>query len=493
MSRWKLAFLLLAATTLTTKVYRADSDLEAKSNTSKPMTTHPFEGDADEEGGSSEVKSEVFSDDFGHCALGMESPCADDDEGGEWASEGYCFTKEPKPPVGFAAMTPYSAALTRYLSAGSVTPEGLLCAEDLALIREWTPQMMDMGKTGVLTPEGRAEIRGIASRFKDVFQKLVYKPYFFEKSPSENARQRPGEGTEISFAPSFSSYDSAVTYLETLYGRRWGHVGLPVIGSPKLQYFDLCSNYINKVVARSKMRKPFHTFIKGKIMEAVLRRVSRRLGVTMTITRVRTMYNACQYQNAWNPKVPSPWCAAFTPRDLEVLEHWEDLRIYHDLGYAHSITYKQACGLGSDFFSRFRNHVENNKTDIDSTTYFANLEATVPFLTLLGLFNDTEPLNDKVVNRDRQWKTSRFAGYGSNLAMVLSSCRDKSWWVSALLNEESIKLPGCEDPLGCPWDKFMEQFAYLEKCNFTRLCGEITRRLWHTQYWRTHYVINNWM
>lgn len=111
---------------------------------------------------------------------------------------------------------------------------------------------------------------------------------------------------------------------------------------------------------------------------------------------------------------------------------------------------------------------------------------------------------------------------------------DVSWWVSALLNEESIKLPGCEDPLGCPWDKFKEQFAYLEKCNFTRLCGEITStcffipsdehkpfviipifienrslylrlgiriialyfslgRLWHTQYWRTHYVINNWM
>lgn len=44
------------------------------------------------------------------------------------------------------------------------------------------------------------------------------------------------------------------------------------------------------------------------------------------------------------------------------------------------------------------------------------------FMALLGLFKDPEPLTSEVANPDRVWKTSKFAGYGSNLGFLLSTC-----------------------------------------------------------------------
>ncbi|XP_037777597.1 multiple inositol polyphosphate phosphatase 1-like [Penaeus monodon] len=395
----------------------------------------------------------------------------------------------------FMKMETQLPILKRKILAAHSLGSGELCTQDLALIRGWKLKDMDKGKAGTLTPEGRAEVEGIASRFKAAFPDLVYKRYSISKTAAENVRQQPGEGTKVAFAPSRQTYESAVSYLEALYGRQWGHVGLPVRGSQSLQYYDYCKNYINKVVALKKKSKPFHIFTKGKSMEAVMDRVSRRTGVTVNLTKLRTMYNACRYQKAWAPQDPSPWCVVFTPSDLQVLEYWEDLRIHHDHGYAHSINYKQACIFGNDIFLHFRNRIESGVTNTDSTTYFVNMEAFVPFMALLGLFKDPEPLTSEVANPDRVWKTSKFAGYGSNLGFLLSTCGNDSasWWITAILNEEKIKLPGCETSLGCPWERFVSEYDFLEDCDFTRLCGRYSDKLWRSQHWRLSYIMHNWM
>ncbi|XP_069995510.1 multiple inositol polyphosphate phosphatase 1-like [Penaeus vannamei] len=176
----------------------------------------------------------------------------------------------------------------------------------------------------------------------------------------------------------------------------------------------------------------------------------------------------------------------------QVLEYWEDLRMYHDQGHAHTITYKQACVLGNDLLLLFRKRVEDNITDIDSTTYFVSNEGLVPFLTLLGLFKDSVPLTEESINPERLWRTSKFASYGSNLAFVLSSCGETGWWVSALLNEVNIQLPGCYTPYGCPWDRFVESYGFLQNCDFPNLCGGISYHLRRSQIWHVLYTMNNW-
>ncbi|XP_037778788.1 multiple inositol polyphosphate phosphatase 1-like [Penaeus monodon] len=278
----------------------------------------------------------------------------DDGDGDGRASRHYCFSDDPRPYVGFAALTPYAAARPQQPAFEDFAPEGCqpvqlwhlirhgsrvmhkfeysklevmlptlkrmilkshsygngeLCPRDLALLRAWRTSKLDVGDKRHLTPEGRKEIEGIALRFKAAFPELVYKPYHVGKALEENERGKPGEGTKLAFAPSFPTYDSAVTYLETLYGRNWGHVGLDLNGSPALQYFYFCRNYISKVLICSKKKKPFHNFITGKFMEGVISRVSKRLGVTVTIAKLRAMYNACRYQKAWRPEKPSAWCA----------------------------------------------------------------------------------------------------------------------------------------------------------------------------------------
>ncbi|ROT72266.1 histidine acid phosphatase superfamily protein [Penaeus vannamei] len=136
---------------------------------------------------------------------------------------------------------------------------------------------------------------------------------------------------------------------------------------------------------------------------------------------------------------------------------------------------------------KVRKRVEDNVTDIDSTTYFVSNEGLVPFLTLLGLFKDSVPLTEESINPERLWRTSKFASYGSNLAFVLSS-----WWVSALLNEVNIQLPGCYTPYGCPWDRFVESYGFLQNCDFPNLCGGISYHLRRSQIWHVLYTMNNW-
>lgn len=52
-----------------------------------------------------------------------------------------------------------------------------------------------------------------------------------------------------------------------------------------LQYYDYCKNYINKVVALNKNRKPFHIFTQGKYLETVMDRVSKRSGIQITLSK----------------------------------------------------------------------------------------------------------------------------------------------------------------------------------------------------------------
>lgn len=51
-----------------------------------------------------------------------------------------------------------------------------------------------------------------------------------------------------------------------------------------------------------------------------------------------------------------------------------------------------------------------------------------------------------------------------------------NYWVTALHNEEKIKLPGCDTSLGCSWDKFLNEYDFLEDCHFFRLCIRFTSK-----------------
>ncbi|XP_063614677.1 multiple inositol polyphosphate phosphatase 1-like [Penaeus indicus] len=374
--------------------------------------------------------------------------------------------------------------LRRKIFRARVHWKGKLCDKDLALIKLWKVSQM-INKAGTLSEEGAEEIAGLAFRFKSVFPGLLKKKF--------SAKLHPGAGNKIAFSTGRQNQQSAVAYVSRMYDLYARFVPVGSTASKELQFFDYCKNYIEGVLNMDKKLKPYHNFMSGAIMNSVLESVSERLGFPVTVADVRVMYNACRYYYAWYRNKVSPWCIVFTPKNLEALEYWEDLRVYHDQGHRFEISSKQACVLGKDLMDQFRNRAESGSTELYAASYFVNPEALVTFITLLGLFNDEVPMNEYYIPKTRMWKTSQFAGFGSNLAILLSSCADDSFWVSALLNEKPIQLPGCDSTLGCPWNNFTQYYAYLSDCNFDELCGRFSDLLTQSRHWYAHYMNKQWM
>ncbi|ROT84248.1 hypothetical protein C7M84_022565 [Penaeus vannamei] len=374
--------------------------------------------------------------------------------------------------------------LRRKILRSRTNLKGKLCDKDLALIQRWKMSHM-MSNSAMLTKEGEEEIATLAHRFKSVFPGLLKKGF--------TMRVKPGDGTKSAFSKGHYNQQSMVAYNKGMFGfyTKWVAVG----GKPSaiLQFSDNCGNYIERVINADKRRKPYHNFMNGSYMTSVLESVADRLGFAVSVSDVRVMYNACRYYYAWYPNKDSPWCSVFTPDNLKILEYWEDLRVYYDQGPVYEISSKQACKLGKEVMDQFRNQVEKGSAGLYLTRYIVYPEALVTFITLMGIFSEQERLDEFTIPDSRVWKTSEFAGFGGNLAILLSVCIDHSFWVSALINERPVQLQGCNSTLGCSWDDFSENNKHLNDCNLFKICGRTTRRLRRPHFWYDYYINENWM
>lgn len=66
------------------------------------------------------------------------------------------------------------------------------------------------------------------------------------------------------------------------------------------------------------------------------------------------MYEMCRFEKAWNINATSPWCAAFSKRELTILEYREDLDYYYWSGPGRDINAKLGCPLMKDLFQNFQ-------------------------------------------------------------------------------------------------------------------------------------------
>nr|XP_027239477.1 multiple inositol polyphosphate phosphatase 1-like [Penaeus vannamei] len=443
----------------------------------------------------------------------------------------YCLSEDDEPYTGFALLTPYRSGSSMDVKAEDVIPsgcnpvilwhlvrhgsngphmidrrrfdrrlpvlrkqilkshkdqQGYLCDKDVALINGWKPTDMLYGDA-TLSDEGKEEMTGIASRFRNAFSGFLKKDYF--NLPGI----RPGKGTKRNFGNGQHNMRSMKAYNKGMYGKYARFVVLRGMPARFLEYFDHCPNYIREVMQLDKKLKPYHGFMSGSYMKLVLENVAKRVGFAVSVTDVRSMYNTCRYYYAWYKDKVSPWCSVFTPDDLKILEYWEDLRVYSDQGPVYEITSKQACELGKEVMDLFGNRLKNNSAEPYLTQYIVNYETLVTFITLMGIFSEQERLDENRIPDSRVWKTTEFAGYGGNLALFLSSCGDDSFWVSALVNERPIQLPGCNSTLGCTWDEFAQYYDYLNDCDFSEICGSLIGiNLSKARYWHDQAKQKNW-
>lgn len=139
-----------------------------------------------------------------------------------------------------------------------------------------------------------------------------------------------------------------------------------------------------------------------------------RFNESLTVREVEDIFDMCRFERAWNLG-KSPWCAALTLDQINIIEYGEDLKYYYKSGHGSPINQKVMCHAMHDMMS----HI--NASDGPSViNYFTHSSALQLILVSMGAYNDSIPLkaDNYEENRERLWKISDIGPFSVNLAAV---------------------------------------------------------------------------
>lgn len=160
------------------------------------------------------------------------------------------------------------------------------------------------------------------------------------------------------------------------------------------------------------------------------------------------------------------------------MEYVSDLREYWKRGYGHDINFKSSCGLFHDVFRRLDEAAAQIKSGQQvtnaATLQIGHADTLLPLLTLLGFFNDRQPLtSDNYASQTkRTFRTSHMLPYTANLALVLYECGDGELRVQPLLNEKAVAFPALSELSQMPlFTDVKEGYKHLlQGCDFDAEC-----------------------
>lgn len=340
--------------------------------------------------------------------------------------------------------------------------KGKLCGKDIDNIREWTLNIPSSADEN-LAPAGEQEMQEIGRRYKLRFPLLLSEPY-------------SAAVYDVRFTSTERTNSSARNFLIGAFGIEGQDIpfGEENVDNSLLRFYKKCKKW-NKDVNKNPLAIPEVTsFNSGSKMEDVFEDVSERLGLKRQLSAVDVdlIYDMCRYEAAWERDKISPWCAAFKPDDLSVLEYSEDLKYYYKHGYGHSINYEQACPPIKEMIDHFRSAMGGNTTEPKALFRFSHSGMMLKVYARLGLFKDAKSLTAKNFKdqKDRKWRSSFMDAFSSNLAFTLLKCSDE-YKILTYSQERELLLPGCSDWL-CPIEEFLESYGEIaEKCNVEGTCA----------------------
>ena len=139
------------------------------------------------------------------------------------------------------------------------------------------------------------------------------------------------------------------------------------------------------------------------------------------------------------------------------MEYYEELSYWYKNGYAYKLNGDSSCKLMKDLRESFDN------TDRKGTFLFSHSEAVLPFITLLGLYEDNFKLTHDTFDQTRLYRTSLIGAFANNVGFVLFECEGqgkdspKTHKILALHQEQSVKLPNCASK-ECDWEEFIATY-----------------------------------
>lgn len=184
-----------------------------------------------------------------------------------------------------------------------------------------------------------------------------------------------------------------------------------------LRPYESCPEFEVQSEKAKDKNSEHYKFQQSDVYKKAVEDISIRLGYKYTLNskQVDAIWDMCRYDQAWYLQDESPWCAAFTPDHVSVLEYLEDLKYYYQAGYGSELNSKIMCAAVKDMVKNLQEEA-NPKV----VAYFSHASAIQLFLTALGYGKDNEPLRADNYSqmKYRKFKSSVLSPFASNIAVV---------------------------------------------------------------------------
>lgn len=236
-----------------------------------------------------------------------------------------------------------------------------------------------------------------------------------------------------------------------------------------MQPYESCPAFEENNKAEKLATSEVKKFESSPMFSQTVSDISSRLGFKFPLKteQVLDIFDMCRFDQAWNLGHPSPWCAAFTPSHVNVLEYREDIHYYYKSGYGHALNEKLACATVADMMK----HLESKELP-QMIGYFAHASTIQLLSVALGIAKNAEPLraDNYLAQSRRRWKSSEISPFAANLAAIKYDCPNDSERnkIMFFLNEKPVDLDWCRVGL-CNWSDVKRHYEHLQNAN----CAEI--------------------
>ncbi|XP_053687588.1 multiple inositol polyphosphate phosphatase 1-like [Sabethes cyaneus] len=325
-----------------------------------------------------------------------------------------------------------------------------ICPSYLKRLETWQwNSSITLDRESYLTEQGWNDLKSLAKRMKKRFPKIFSKRY---SQANYLFRHTNTQRTEASFK----------AFIEGLFGPD-ADGSIKAECEPNedtlLKPYDSCPAYQHNENRIKKTDSELNRFLRSRVYLQTVSDISTQLGFASNLSssQIEAMWDACRYEQAWQPRQSSPWCGVFNRRQVEVLEYKEDLKYYYQNSYGYAKSADLACFTVADMIRNFE-----PKNDPRVVAYFTHESEIQIFLTALGALKDRTPLkaNNFRSMGKRQFKSSIWTPFAANVIAVKYDCRehgDSSVKIGFFLNEQPLRLDWCRGRL-CSWHKVVQRY-----------------------------------
>ncbi|XP_037025319.1 multiple inositol polyphosphate phosphatase 1-like [Bradysia coprophila] len=329
-----------------------------------------------------------------------------------------------------------------------------LCASDMELLRNWrfNPDIT-LEYAQYLIAAGWDELEELGRRYQAAFPTILSSTY----SPNDFLfRGSDYQRTQVSLH----------AFADGLFGEN-GHEDVnfeELVGNDYLlRAYTLCPLF-DQVIANLPERDAFR---EGPEYQQMTLEVSRKLGFhgshTLRNNEINTLSLICKYEQIWNLNETSPYCAAFSVANRQVIEYREDLEFYYRLGPGRTEyrrLFENLVCFNMQELLQFM--VSNDPNDHKARVYSGHVTILPMLLNNLGALGNDEPLTQHnfAQQSERAWRTGRLIAMAANLAVIRYDCADGDNDLLFLYNEIPLQIPGCDANGVCKQSLIIERLGH---------------------------------